>query len=243
VLKKDIPGPQTLDETPERVFQFLIGLAKSMPARAALQGKGFTQSEHDYAWSRLQLLGALPGAPAAVDATVRDAIMALDAWDGPHFETIKNTLLRSYPEQAQFVFEGLTAADGAAAVLGVETLLTRLDKLESGAGRDAATREADRAAIDLLGARGYPKAERERLRALVGLAKRLSPVSAPDSAERNQAELELYLWLSEWSAYARNSGLGRRALIGLGLAQPRRRKPDEPPPDNSDPDSTARRPN
>jgi hypothetical protein len=229
VTKREIPGQQTLDDTPTRVFRFLIGIAKSLPARAALQAKGFSQAEHDYAWTRLQLLGKLPGAPAGLDAAVRSAIVELDGWDGPHFEAIENTLLRSFPEQAQFVFEGLTAAEGPEAVLGVETLLTRLDALESGAGRGAATRDADRAALDVLAARGYPKAERERLRALVGVAKSVAPVTAPDHTTRDAAQLELYRWFLEWSAHARNAELGRSALIGLGLAE-RRKKADDAPP-------------
>lgn len=237
MAKSDIPGPQTLDETPARVFRLLIGLAKSLPARAALQAKGFTQDEHDYAWSRLQLLGTLPGAPAALDEPVRRAIVELDGWDGPHFNAIENTLLRRFPQQAQFVFEGLTAAEGAEAVLGVETLLTRLDALESGTGRDAAVRDADRAAIDVLAARGYPKAERERLRALVRVAKSLSPVPALDQATRDKTQLELYRWFSEWSAHARNGELGRAALIGLGLAQ--RRKKADAKPEDSEPGASA----
>jgi hypothetical protein len=198
-----------------------------------LQGKGFTQAEHDYAWSRLHLLGTLPGAPAAFDGGVRGAIVELDRWDGPNFEAIENCLLRGFPEQAEFVFEGLVAAEGAEAVLGVEILLNRLDALASGEGRDAGTRDADRAALALLEARGYPKAEWERLRALVRVAKSMSPAPAPDRTSRATAQLELYRWFSEWSAHARNAGLGRSALIGLGLAVRRRaagEEPDEPPP-------------
>jgi len=236
VVKKDIPGQQTLDEVPNRVFRFLIGLAKSVPARAALQAKGFTQAEHDFAWSRLQLLGTLPGAPAGVDAVVRSAIVELDGWDGPHFEAIENTLLRSFPEQAQFVFEGLSAAEGAEAVLGVELLLDRLEALE--AGRSAGTRDADRAALDLLAQRGYPKSERERLRALVDVAKSVSPVSAADRSSRGAAQLELYRWFSEWSAHARNAELGRGAMITLGLAV-RRKTADDAEPDAPVPASPA----
>ena len=82
---REIPGQQTLDETPTRVFKFLIGLAQSVPARAALTAKGFTQAEHDYAWSRLKALGTLPGLPAGLDAEVRSAVVELDGWDGPNF--------------------------------------------------------------------------------------------------------------------------------------------------------------
>jgi hypothetical protein len=232
VVRRDFPGQRTLDDVPERAYRFLIGLTKSLPARAALQSKGFTQEEHDYAWSRLQLLSLQPGAPASLDAAVRSALEELDGWDGPHFEAIENTLLRSHPEQAQFVFEGLTASEGAESVLGVETLLARLSALESGVGRDPATRDADRAALDLLAARGYPKAERERLRALVGVAKSVGATPAVDRSARDAAQLELYRWLSEWSAHARNTELGRAALISLGLAERRKRgdNSEEPPP-------------
>ena len=221
-----------------RVFRFLIGMAKSMPARAALQAKGFTQAEHDYAWARLQSLGTLPGAPAALDAAVRDAIVELDGWDGPHFEAIENSLLRSFPEQAQFVFEGLRASEGPESVLGAETLLTRLDALESGTGRDPSKRDADRAAIELLAARGYPKTERARLRALVTVAKSLPAVPAVDRSARDTMQLELYRWFLEWSAHARNADLGRAALINLGLAE-RRKKGEDNQPDDPQPAVTS----
>jgi len=229
VAQRDIPRQQTLDDAPARVFRFLIGVTKSLSARAALQGKGFGQAEHDYAWSRLQFLGTLPGAAAGLDGAVRGAIVELDGWDGPHFEAIESTLLRSFPEQAEFVFDGLSAAEGPDAVLGVDTLLTRLDALESGVGRSASTRDSDRAALDLLAARGYSKAERERLRALVSVAKRVAPV-VDDRSKRDAVQLELYRWLVEWSAHARNADLGRSTLIGLGLAE-RRKKADEAPAD------------
>ena len=238
MAKREIPGHQTLDEAPNRVFRFLIGLAKSIPARAALQAKGFTQAEHDYAWTRLQSLGSLPGLPAVLDAAVRNAIVELDGWDGPNFEAIENSLLRNFPEQAQFVFEGLSASEGAEAVLGVEKLLARLDALENGTGRDPAKREADRAAIELLATRGYSKVERERLRALVQVAKSVPPPPIVDRSTREVTQLELYRWFLEWSAHARNSDLGRSALIGLGLAE-RRKKADDGAPDDPSPPATS----
>jgi hypothetical protein len=226
VVKREIPGQRTLDDAPTRVCQFLIGLAKSLPARAALEAKGFGQAEQEYAWSRLQLLFTLPGPPPALDATVRNAILELDDWDGPNFEAIENTLLWSYPEQARFLFDGLTASDGAESVLGVELLLARLNALESGVGRNPATREADCAALALLEKRGYSKSERERLRALVSVVKSVPPTPAVDRTLRDAAQLDLYRWLSEWSAHARNAQLGRSALITLGVAERRKRTDD-----------------
>jgi len=225
---REIPGQQTLDETPTRVFKFLIGLAQSVPARAALTAKGFTQAEHDYAWSRLKALGTLPGLPAALDGEVRSAVVELDGWDGPNFEAIESTLLRQFPAQAAFVFEGLTAAEGAQAVLGVEKLLSRLDALETGQGR-ANTREDDQRALAVLADRGYPKAERERLQTLVNVAKTIKPAPPVNDETTRTLQLELYRWLSEWSAHARNAPLGRSTLIALGLAE-RRKKAEEPAP-------------
>ena len=61
---------------------------------------------------------------------------------------------------------GLSPSNGAAAILGVETLLDRLDALAS------SKNAADRAAIATLDARGLDDAERKRLRALVKVAGR-----------------------------------------------------------------------
>ncbi|MBI4954439.1 MAG: hypothetical protein HY908_20610 [Myxococcales bacterium] len=220
-----VPSRQTLDEVPARVFKFIMGYAESLAARVALAQKGFDEAEHAYAWSRLQKLGQMPRGQVLLDKTVREAVLELDTWDNPNFESILRCLERGFPAQAAFLFENLEATEGAGAVLAVETLLDRLDVLESGVGRTD-THEADVAALALLAKRGYPKAELTRLRALVKATKATdAPPPVVSDEERVQILLELYKWLGDWGSQARSAKLGRATLIRLGLAK--RRGKDE----------------
>ena len=146
----------------------------------------------------------------------------LDSWDEDGFRRVRAPLERLHPEQAAFVFAGeLAASTGPAAVLGVKTLLDRLDELEKGKSRKA-TRAADHAALKTLAGRGITKEERVRLRALVDAAQKLDepaplPVSAP--ADRQQALVKLYGWYKDWSETARSVVKKRAYLITLGLAK------------------------
>ncbi|MCC6528426.1 MAG: hypothetical protein IT373_37620 [Polyangiaceae bacterium] len=218
-----VPSRQTLDEVPARAFKFVMGYAESLAARVALAQKGFDAEEHAYAWSRLQQLGQMPNGQLELDKVVRDAVLEIDNWDNPNFEAIRMCLERGFGPQSAFLFENLQPAEGSQAVLGVETLLDRLDALESGVGR-AETHEADLAALALLGKRGYTKAELTRLRGLVKATKATAvPTPLVSDEQRVQILLELYQWLSDWSAQARLAKLGRASLIRLGLAKRRER--------------------
>ncbi|MCC6522378.1 MAG: hypothetical protein IT373_06940, partial [Polyangiaceae bacterium] len=52
-----------------------------------------------------------------------------------------------------------------------------------------------------------------------------APAPVVSDEERVQILVELYQWLSDWGAQARNAKLGRASLIRLGLAK--RREKDE----------------
>lgn len=226
---REKPSRQVLDQAPARAFELLMGIGKSTAARAALFARGFTQEQHDYAWSRLQRLGEFVKHGSDLDKDVRAAIAELDAWDDPNFEAIESTLSAGdLDAQAAFLFEGLEPQEGDAAVLGIDTLLKRVAQLEAGTDRKA-TRKDDTAAIELLASRGYTAEEWERLRGLVTKAKTVTKVEPVSNADREQILTELYKWHREWSSHARNSIKGRATLITLGLARRQSRKKEEAP--------------
>ena len=101
--------------------------------------------------------------------TLADAVRALDEWDELGFHKAHAALTRRFPEQAEFIFNDLTAAQGPGAVLAIMKFLDRLDVLEKGTGRDA-THDADLKALELLSARGIDATERARLRDLIAVA-------------------------------------------------------------------------
>jgi hypothetical protein len=215
------PSRQTLDQVPPRVLMFLIAVGTSVPIRAALASRGYSQKESDYAWDLLKKLAGTTSAGDSgpgIDKKIQDAIVELDRWDEPNFESLEATLLRFHPEQARFVFEKLEAKQGPEAVVSVSTLLDRLDKLESGEGRKD-TRKADTAALKTLSERGYTKDERARLRDLVKLSQSVVLVAPVSDEERTQALMALYRWLSDWSSAAKIVITRRDHLIRLGLAK------------------------
>lgn len=225
--KREKPSRQVLDEVPARAFELLIGMGKSGAARAALLAKGFSEVEHEYAWSRLRRLGEFVKPDRGHDKDVTAAIVALDGWDEQNFEAIESTLAREHEAQADFLFDNLEAQDGDAAVMGVETLLDRVDQLKSGTKRPPEAHSADLAAVALLATRGYDDAEWARLRDLVNKAKSMTKVEPISGEEREQVLLELYKWHKEWSAHSKTNIKGRAALITLGLAKRQKRKKDE----------------
>jgi hypothetical protein len=192
---------------------------------------GYTQGDHDHGWELLKSITGYQQAvlPNLADVEVRNAVLEIDAWDEDNFRIIRACLTHKHPAQGAYLFEGLEANKGLASVLGVERLLQRLDALESAPER-AATRDADHAALATLAQRGYSAAERQRLAALVQLAKRGTQHSEPASAPAptpSTAELDAYRYYNDWAETARVRIKRRDQLILLGLAKRRRAKEEE----------------
>lgn len=224
------PSRQVLDSIPTRVLTFLIGVGKYLPIRAALATKGYTQAVHDHAWGLLKKLAIFPdGSEPTLDKAVRDAIVALDAWDEPNFAVIRAVLEHLHPELVDFVFGNLGPKQGPEAVLSVSTLLDRFDALESGPDREA-TRKADQAALSTLAARGYTKEERTRLRGLVVTSQAVVVTKPISDEEREKTLLQLHAWHNEWSTIAHMVLTRRDHQIQVGIAKRRKSKKKEAPP-------------
>ena len=226
------PTRSTRDGVPARTLTFLIRVNASIEARAALMDRGYTQAEHEHAWTLLAKLGQLPASAPIVDKAVQAAVAELNAWDEPNFSLIEAILLRSYPDQAAFVFQDLAPSPiGAEAVLAISTLLDRLDALESSKERKA-TRAVDKQAIERLAARGYTQGERARLRALVTTAQTVTAVTPLSTTDSDAIKVELYGFLTEWTTQAKTSIKRRDILIRMGIGKRKRRAaaPPAPPP-------------
>jgi hypothetical protein len=229
---------QTLEQTPARALTFLRAVGTSVVLRAKLAEHGYSDAEHERGWVLMQeASGQFEGpapAPSVDDAAVQKAIADLDAWDEDGLRIVNASLRARHPAQHAFVMRGLKASTGVQAVLGVGTLLDRLDALESAPER-AGTREADHAALATLAARGVGQAERARLRAKVKLAQSFAGTRGP--AEQAVFErrvrrglIEQRQWFEEWADVARSVIKRRDQLIRLGLAsrRPRQGGGDEP---------------
>lgn len=223
-------GRETLEEAPARALKFLRGVGTSLSIRAALAARGYTAHDHDEGWTLLHAASGYSSAPDpfdGIDAGVRDAIRALDAWDEDGFRIVRATLERRFPLLAASILDGIGPSTGPASIVGVATLLERLDGLEKSKDKNA------HAALALLAKRGIDDGERTRLGALVTQAQTATPFdgvgASSAAAEREAAEADhvttltaLRAWYEEWSNIARASVKRRDRLILLGLAQ---RKP------------------
>ena len=175
-----------------------------------MAARGYEREHHLQGWA---LLHNVSGYQDAVipeeDPSARNAIKALDDWDEDGFQIIAASLRHRFPEQAAFLLSGLSPATGAAAVLGVKTLLDRLDALSTATDRQS-TRSKDEAALLVLAQRGIGEAERKHLRDLIATAESAPELSLPDAEAiaRSEADylkrlMALRAWFEEWSGIVR----------------------------------------
>jgi hypothetical protein len=241
---EDQVSDSVLAETPARVVRFLGAVARSSRIRTALSTRGYRDEDHQEGWALLHKDAGFPNPKPATNATTTAAAAAaeLGAWDEPNFRVIRASLARRFPEQGDYVFEGgLAASAGSAAVLGVATLLGRLESLKSATERKA-TRKQDLASLAMLAQKGYDDVELTRVKALVDLASQAAPVAAPiisqaERDERRATRLLLRAWFMEWSETARAVITRRQDLIALGLAT-RRVAPKDPEQEGTDTEVT-----
>jgi hypothetical protein len=206
---------ETLEQTPQKALQLLMGIGMRPTVRALLAKKGYDKSEHQRGWDLIAKAANRLVDERVTDEDVRSAAAELDNWDEPNLRLIRAALTR-HPEVRTRVLQGIEPVAGLEAVLNVEKILQRLDAV-------AGTAEGDRA-LATLAKRGLDEAERERVAELVTLAKsaRATATVTPDDDDAyEQALLELRDWYSEWAEIARLVVKRRDHLIRLGLAERR----------------------
>lgn len=221
-------GERTLLDAPPRVFQFLSALGTSRRIRGLLRAHGYAQRDHLEGWRHLLSCVGFDHEPPplAAEPPAAAAVRELDAWDEHGFHLAHAALARKFPEQARFLLHDLAPVRGPGAMLGVMQFVDRLEALERGEGRPDSAREADRAALATLAARGLDAAAVQHLRELIKRAKSLAVLEDGPSDEAIREErmknLEaLFAWYTEWVEVARVAVTRRDDLITLGLAQRR----------------------
>ncbi len=230
---------RTLEDTPGRAVTFLRGVGTTPAIRIGMRARGYSAADHSEGWRLVQAASGFTGddeQEVRTDRVVTEAIAALNANDEDLFRIIRSAS-RKHPAAVAFIVAGLAPVDGPEAALGVETLLERLNALQSGAERKA-TRKDDAKALATLAERGLHKTERARLAALVATAKTLRDDRTPDDDAEAAATAayigaldELRGWFEEWTQVARAAIKRRDHLIRLGLAERRPPTKNEEPSD------------
>ena len=226
-------GRRTLETMPERVLRLLRSIAGEPAIRGPLAEHGWSEADHHDGWRLLHAAAgyrAPDGDADRSDDDVRASIAELGAIDEKIFRIANATLSRRFPDQAGFLLGGIGPGRGAAAVLALDILLHRVDELAARA-TVAGLASDDHRALALLERRILPPSERDRLRALLAIAKRSSPV-ADDGDRREQRTREhlealarLRDWYDEWAEIAHAAIKRRDLLIRMGLAEQRKRGP------------------
>jgi hypothetical protein len=152
---------------------------------------------------------------------VRQAVTEIDGCDEDVFRIVRASMRRLHPEQAARVLDGIGPSEGPPAVIGMLTLLDRIDALEKSKSK------ADHAAVATLATRGLDKKERERLRALVVIAMKgtdetepkVDPAATKRTEDRQRALEQLRAWYEDWSDMAKSVIKRKDRLIRLGLAK------------------------
>lgn len=220
-----------LEETPGRALVFLKCLATNPQIRVSMEQAGYTAADHAEGWDLLlQTSGYVaPQAPVVVNP-VETAVRDIESWIGPAITRAQAALTRMHPEQADFLFAGLGATNGADAVLTAATFIERSEALEHAPARKP-TRKADHVALATLEKRGITKAERARVKALLEQVRNeeilATPAPPPVEAQQKRTEnlAKLYAWYSDWRDTAHAVIKRRDYQIRLGIAK--RRKSDK----------------
>ncbi len=227
---------RTIERDLDRGTKFLGTVSKDARVYATLVDEaGYDEAAHEEGWDlHMSVLGYRRGVPAprAVTggAAQSRAVTVLDQWDGPNFTRSRFALRYSYPEQLEYIFDGLSAGRNVEAVGAVKTFLDRVDALRDGSDPSReATRQADREAAELLATRRIVHEERvAELREAIRVATSEVPAPTPtptidpiDDPEFQALARRYHAWLSDWRGQAREVVQRRDYLSRLGLLETR----------------------
>ncbi len=156
------------------VAEFLSAVGSHAGLRFAMRRAGYGPADHA---EGLRLLAAAceyveGGIDPADDEPAREAGVAIESWSRRHVPRLRAALERLHPDEVA-VFSGFELG---AALIGLTSLLQRLDALERGEASERCL------ALESLARRGLDRRERARLRRLLELAKRAG--TPPRSLER-----------------------------------------------------------
>lgn len=222
---------KTLEATPTRALNFLLGVSASAAIYEALRARGYSPEEHRLGWSLLAETGALHFQDEILEGRTEAsaALIALDDEDERVFGLVRACLEFEFADQAAMLLDGLSSARGAVVVLHMARLLERMDAL------DASTHEQDRKAMAKLAVRGIGRAQRARLAALVKQAQALPTVephhvrAGERQIRHKESLMRLRAWHNEWSGVARACISRRDYFIRLGMASRRPKNGSELP--------------
>lgn len=218
----------TLDRAPGRMMQMMVGFCGE-GTWPKLKANGMTAEDVELAEKLLVAVRprlVTKSLPVLSEAAKKQAgaLGEVSGHDELLIAKYRDIAAAQSEATANWWFHGLTPKVGQAESLEVvETILTRLDTLESG----GAPEWCDVGVVAAVAKRGLDGAERARIGALLVTARTPveaesdTPVVVPGEAELKAAKLALYRHWKAMAAICNTAGLKRGQLIRLGLAKRR----------------------
>lgn len=216
----------TVGQKAQRHLQFMLGLRNRRVLRA-LKAHGFTEEDFNEGFARLRAIAEvrLDNEPPTVDARL---VREIDEWENRWYPIVDATLLHNYPDVHARVFRNLRQTEGAEVILGVATLLDRLEEVaapvEQGGMADGS------AAMALLARRGLTPEVIGAARALLEEVGSIEPLDDEEEVDDEAAsealelaERRMWSWYLEWSQIARAAIRDRRLLRMLGFLRSKQR--------------------
>ena len=241
---------RTLEETPERAVKFLRAAGTNLGIFAKLQMRGYSDVVHRQGWRYLEAtsnIGIVVDECPELAPEVVAAIAELDDLDDEWHKILTVSWKHDHPEQLKHVVGERKPARGGAAVMNMAGFYKGLNDLESSPERTA-SRDADKAALDVVAPRGMGPKELAAVNLLLEQAMS-TPLARLRTPEEEAAADEAYVhalgslrkWYEVWSTIARVVIKRRDRLIQLGLA--RRKSPGtNDPQDGTDEDAAGTTP-
>jgi hypothetical protein len=214
-----------IDRWLDRGTRFFRAVTKNSVVRGVLLARGLTDAELGHGWELYsRVFGISQSGERAVpelDTSAADAMNEIDEWDAPTYQAIGRVLAQRYPAVGTYLFDGLSAGEGPAAVTGVGHFLERVGRLKEGRAENIEP-EVGRAAVALLSERKlFTDADAGHLRSLIEVTQRGADAAPPPPAKdpADDAALDAYIkWITEWREVARYAIKRRDHRISLGLA-------------------------
>lgn len=216
----------------EQGCKFLHAMSCLVDVRLSMEAYGYTHQVH---LQGQQLFCELlfcrqPWEVGTLSRPQLEALAELSRWADEKLGLIRSTLETRHPGPAKFIFSSYVDL-GKHPPYAILAFLDRCQSLRNGTARGReASREADRAAVELLEARNLLNDELEaRLRALVAQAQEIARLEIPEGMEiEDGAYLEkadrFHVWLKDWRTTTRTAIENRRHLSRLGLTSYHRKQ-------------------
>jgi hypothetical protein len=225
-------GRLSIGAKAQQVAVFLVALRHARVTEA-LRRHGFREKDRLEGHRLLRALtdGVLAEEEAAPAAPSSRLLQRLDEWENRWYPIAEISLRFRFPEAHEFVFRNLRQTQGPELIVGVGTLLGRIDALEKSVPKGKEARA-------LLEDRGLTEPVLEEARAALREVDHAPPVITThgiSEEEFEKREAAMWHWYREWSTIARQSITDRRLLKAMGFLDNTHETEDPEEPDEGGP--------